>query len=97
MTLIEVLVVIGLLGVLISLLAPSLAGVRSASREVVCLVNLHQTAGTFTAFAEANRGRYPFAEPGSPIPASPDGASTVASSNHWDLAWLVIYSKINSL
>lgn len=65
-TLVELLVVIGIVGLLLAIMIPSLAGAKERSRRVVCQSNLHQFCIGLNAYAGSNnqalpRGR---AEPG---------------------------------
>jgi prepilin-type N-terminal cleavage/methylation domain-containing protein len=59
-TLVEVLVVIGIIGVLISLLLPAFARVRDQANKVACLSNLRQCYIALYMYAEANKGCVPF-------------------------------------
>jgi prepilin-type N-terminal cleavage/methylation domain-containing protein/prepilin-type processing-associated H-X9-DG protein len=58
-TLVELLVVIGIIAVLIALLFPVLSGARNQAARVVCLSNLRQVGQAFLAYANANRGAFP--------------------------------------
>jgi prepilin-type N-terminal cleavage/methylation domain-containing protein len=58
-TLVELLVVIGIIAVLIGILLPSLNKARKASRTTACLSNLRQTALAFTMYTSENKGRLP--------------------------------------
>lgn len=58
-TLIELLVVIATIGVLLSILLPSLASARRSARTVVCLSQSRQIMTAIGAFASGNRGRLP--------------------------------------
>jgi prepilin-type N-terminal cleavage/methylation domain-containing protein/prepilin-type processing-associated H-X9-DG protein len=54
-TLVELLVVIAIIGVLISLLLPSLGTSRELARGVKCMGNLRQTYHGFSEYSNANR------------------------------------------
>jgi len=58
-TLVELLVVIGIIAVLISILLPTLARARASSERVNCLSNLRQVYTTFQFYALANRDQAP--------------------------------------
>lgn len=58
-TLVELLVVIGIIAVLISILLPSLARARAAALNVQCLSNLRQIGIGILGYASSNRGAYP--------------------------------------
>jgi prepilin-type N-terminal cleavage/methylation domain-containing protein/prepilin-type processing-associated H-X9-DG protein len=58
-TLVELLVVIGIIAVLISLLLPTLGKARESARRAACLSNLRQVHVTFHLYALGNRDRVP--------------------------------------
>jgi prepilin-type N-terminal cleavage/methylation domain-containing protein len=58
-TLLELLVVIGIIGILISILLPMLNRARSTSQSIVCLSNLRQIEAGFKNFAAHNGGHFP--------------------------------------
>jgi prepilin-type N-terminal cleavage/methylation domain-containing protein/prepilin-type processing-associated H-X9-DG protein len=58
-TLVELLVVIGIIAVLISLLLPALNRAREHARRLQCLSNLRQLALATFAYTNNNRGRFP--------------------------------------
>ncbi len=60
-TLVELLVVIGIIALLIGLLLPSLTRARETSKRVVCLSNLRQMAIAAQNYANSNHGYYPIA------------------------------------
>ena len=64
-TLIETLVVISLITLLISMLAPSLRNAREAARASVCLSQMHDMGHAVTSYADAFSQEYPY---GVPVP-----------------------------
>lgn len=60
-TLVEILVVIGIIGLLIGLLLPALSRARDSANSIACLSNLRQMAIAARAYADEYHGRYPIA------------------------------------
>jgi prepilin-type N-terminal cleavage/methylation domain-containing protein/prepilin-type processing-associated H-X9-DG protein len=58
-TLIEVLVVVAIIGLLVSILIPSLSKAREQSRRVVCGSNLHQHLFVILTYSHDYRGAFP--------------------------------------
>lgn len=66
-TLVELLVVIGIIALLLSVLMPSLGKARSAAMQVRCAHNLKQINLAMNLYIDGNEDRYPCAE--DPLPA----------------------------
>src|SRR5687768_6590045 len=58
-TLVELLVVIGIIALLISILLPSLNRARESAKTVACASNLRQLALAVQMYAQQNKGFYP--------------------------------------
>ena len=55
-TLIELLVVVAIIGILVSILMPSLSKARAKARQVVCMSNMRQIGYSHIMYSEANEG-----------------------------------------
>lgn len=61
-TLVELLVVIGIIAMLIAVLLPALRGARDAGQRVACLSNLRQIGNAVIAYAGEHKGSFPYHE-----------------------------------
>jgi prepilin-type processing-associated H-X9-DG protein len=68
-TLVELLVVIGIIALLIAILLPSLNRARETANRVKCATNLRQIGQTMLLYAGENKGHYPrtYYTPGAPL------------------------------
>jgi prepilin-type processing-associated H-X9-DG protein/prepilin-type N-terminal cleavage/methylation domain-containing protein len=76
-TLVELLVVIGIVAVLIAILLPTLSRAREAAKSVACLSNLRQMATAAQVYAYNHAGHFPIAYYSVATP-------TLAVSYNWD-------------
>lgn len=58
-TLVEILVVIGVLALLMSILVPALGRANAMAKRTVCLANLRSVYSAVSAYAQGNRGQTP--------------------------------------
>jgi len=59
-TLVELLVVIGIIGVLISILIPTLSSARDRANEVKCLANVRNFGNAWAGYAAEHKGQLPW-------------------------------------
>src|SRR5271154_2289678 len=59
-TLVELLVVIGIISVLIAILLPALSRARAQAKSVACLSNLRQLYYAFALYLEDDKGKTPW-------------------------------------
>jgi len=71
-TLVELLVVIGIIALLIGVLLPALTKARNASRVVACLSNMRQLATAVAGYVASNRGTLPEAMNRNMVSGSPN-------------------------
>ena len=62
-TLVELLVVIGIIALLVGILIPTLSRARASAQATVCLSNLRDLGGSFNLYLEQSGGRVPRVNP----------------------------------
>jgi len=92
-SLIEILIAIGIIGVLIAIAAPALRSARASSRQVVSLSRLRDIHGLFGLHLDANENQYPVGEQDVPVLVGIRGTGAKvyrdkalahwSSSQHW--------------
>jgi prepilin-type N-terminal cleavage/methylation domain-containing protein/prepilin-type processing-associated H-X9-DG protein len=97
-TLVELLVVIGIIAVLISILLPTLGKVRRQANTLQCSSNMRQVAMALIMYIHDNKGRFPSAGI-PPIPAYPRGwwwPNELVRQGYVKTASINVYKKPNS-
>jgi prepilin-type N-terminal cleavage/methylation domain-containing protein/prepilin-type processing-associated H-X9-DG protein len=95
-TLVELLVVIGIIAVLVSILLPTLRSVRRQANLVQCSSNMRQLATAMIMYVQDNKGRFPAAEFFSIAGHYPYGwgwANELVAQNYIKAPGLSVYQK----
>ena len=80
-TLVELLVVIGIIAILISILLPTLGAARRQARLTQCLSNLRQLGQFAHLYAHENKGHFPYRSKAAPWPAQAMSQNTFIAPN----------------
>ncbi|MFI5382450.1 MAG: type II secretion system protein [Tepidisphaerales bacterium] len=81
-TLVELLVVIGIIALLVSILLPALNAANEAARTTACLSNLRQIGQAFAAYASDHKGYV--------VPLAYDAGSLMPDTNNYRESWTTI-------
>lgn len=98
-TLVELLVVIGIIAVLVGILLPTLGRVRDAARDTKCKANLKQLATAAITYTAENRGSWPWGFTASlqNIPANVGQAASMSNATNRSFAqgWISWFTLLN--
>lgn len=86
-TLVELLVVIGIIGVLVSILLPTLAGARRAATTIACAANLRSIGQGMAAYLVESRGVFPPSNYYKGLQIGATGLQTPTEPNYGYVHW----------
>lgn len=95
-TLVELLVVIGIIAVLISILLPSLTVARQTATTVQCASNMRQIAMGWMLYADANRGSVVPARPPK-MPAAAENLYDIGNGEVWRPRWYTLMGSASGM
>jgi len=84
-TLVELLVVIGIIALLIAILFPSLRKARESANRAVCLSNVRQVGAGLMLYAQNNRGVFPYCTSFARVPSRLNGGGAYPATYGQDL------------
>jgi prepilin-type processing-associated H-X9-DG protein/prepilin-type N-terminal cleavage/methylation domain-containing protein len=93
-TLVELLVVIGIIAVLVGILMPALNRARASANAVKCAANLSQVGKGFSLYLAENKGVFPPAysysvEPGAGAPEVGGGTAATPKRGYYHWSWYI--------
>jgi prepilin-type N-terminal cleavage/methylation domain-containing protein len=97
-TLVELLVVIGIIALLISILLPALSRARTMARRTQDLSNIKQAAVACVAYAAENKGEWPVGSRLGPDPTyvSPNGGDDIVWINYYTFGYFLQFMTSHS-
>src|SRR5205085_2688796 len=80
-TLVELLVVIGIIAILVAILLPALSRARAQANQVKCSAALREIAHCFTMYSKENRDKYPVVKFDYDVPPGSGNYAVLATIN----------------
>jgi prepilin-type N-terminal cleavage/methylation domain-containing protein/prepilin-type processing-associated H-X9-DG protein len=97
-TLVELLVVIGIIAILVAILLPTLTSARKSAEAVQCMSNLRQIGMAVRTCVEQNKSRFPF-HPNGGVWRNPSGGALLPATDgraYWGIVYLPYILKNNA-